>query len=79
LLARTGTTPWERPKGPEAYQKFKQLGVVFNHKLNTVWEHNVAPKVHAFLDEMGVKWTSTDIVRIGEVGDDPPPSFFGSG
>jgi len=76
LLARTSTTPWERPRGPwgpEAYLKLKQLGVVFSHKLSTVWEDKVAPKVHVHFDELGVDWTSTDLVRIGKVGDSSPP------
>ena len=73
LLARTSTNLWEKPKGLEAYRKLKQLGVVINHKLNTVWEDNVAPIIHARLDEMGVKWTSTDIVRIGVVGESSAP------
>jgi hypothetical protein len=60
---------WAMPKGPEAYRKVKQLGIVVNHKLNTIWEHDVAPKVLACLDKMGISWTSTDIVRIGVVGE----------
>ena len=69
LLARTSSTPWRQRKGPEAYRRIKQLGTVTGHRLNnvTVWEKNVAPRVHACLDELGIKWTSTDVVRIGEV------------
>ncbi|KAH9946677.1 hypothetical protein B0H21DRAFT_822592 [Amylocystis lapponica] len=70
LLARTGTTPWEEPKGPEAYPKLKQLGAVFNHKLSTVWE-DVLPKILACLDGIGIKRTSVDLVRIGLVGEYP--------
>ena len=73
LLARTSTAPWEKPKGPEAYRKLKQLGVVVNHTLNTVWEDNVALKIHACLDEIRVEWTSTDVVRISEVGASSAP------
>jgi hypothetical protein len=73
LVARTSTTLWAMPTGPEAYRKVKQLGIVVNHKLNTAWEHDVAPKVLACLEEMGVLWTSTDIVRIGVVGESSAP------
>ena len=73
LLAHTSTTPWEGPNGPEADVKHKRLGAVFNHKLNTVWEDNVALRIHACLDDMGVKWTSTDVFRIGTVGDSSDP------
>jgi len=68
LVARTSTTPWKMPSGPEAYHVAKQLGVVGKHKLNTVWEDSVAPKVFACLDEMGVNWTSINVVRIGAIG-----------
>ena len=68
LLARTSSTLWQKPTGPEAYRKIKQLGVVVNHELNGVWEFKVAPKVQDCLDEMQVLWTSLDIVRICEVG-----------
>jgi hypothetical protein len=63
---------WAMPKGPEAYHKVKQLGIVISHKLNTIWEHDVAPKILACLDKMGVLWTSTDIVRISVVGESGP-------
>ena len=68
LLARTGQTRWHIPKGPEAYRRLKQLGIVVNHKLNTNWLSLVAPKIQACLDRLQVKWTSLDVVRIGEVG-----------
>lgn len=66
LVARTSTTPWN------GYMKPKQLGVVTDHKLNTVWEDNVAFRIHTCLDEMGVQWTSTDVVLIGVVGESAP-------
>ena len=68
LVARTGTTPWEVPTGPEAYRKLKELRVVGNHAINEVWEDNLALKLRALLDSMKVKWTSTDVVRIGNTG-----------
>lgn len=72
LVARTSTTMWAMPKGLEAYRKVKQLGIVVNHKLNAIWETDVAPKVLACLDKKGIAWTSTDIVRIGIVGESAP-------
>ncbi|KAK7447048.1 hypothetical protein VKT23_014258 [Stygiomarasmius scandens] len=65
LVARTYTTPWKAPTGPEAYRVIKELRTVGNHALNEVWEDNLALKLHALLDSMKVKWTSTDVVRIG--------------
>jgi hypothetical protein len=73
LVARTGTTPWEAPTGPEAYRKVKELCVVGNHTLKEVWEDNLAFTLHALLDSMKVKWTSTDVVRIGNAGESSAP------
>ncbi|KAK0214038.1 hypothetical protein IW262DRAFT_292361 [Armillaria fumosa] len=67
LVARTSTSPWVMPKGLEAYHEQKQLYPVFNHKLNTLWDGDLARKVHACLDELDVNWTSTDVVRIGRL------------
>ena len=64
LVARTGTTPWKAPDCPEAYRKIKELHPIGNHALKGVWEDNLAIKLHALLDSMKVKWTSTDVVRI---------------
>jgi hypothetical protein len=73
LVARTGTAPWEAPTGPEAYRKLKELRVVGNHALKDVWEDNLALKLHALLDSMKAKWTSTDVVRIGNTGESSAP------
>ncbi len=73
LVARTGTTPWKAPTGPEAYSKIKELRAVGNHALQDVWEGNLAPKLHALLDSMEVKWTSTDVVRIGNAEEPSAP------
>jgi hypothetical protein len=75
LVARTGTTPWEAPTGPEAYRKLKELRVVGNHapNLKEAWEGDLAPKLRALLDSMEVKWTSIDIVRIGNAGESSAP------
>ncbi|KAI6006447.1 hypothetical protein EDC04DRAFT_3123797 [Pisolithus marmoratus] len=65
LVARTGTTPWEEPIGPEAYRKIRELRAVGNHAIKKVWEDNLALELHALLDQMKVKWISTDVIRIG--------------
>ncbi len=73
LVARTGTTPWKAPTGPEAYPKRKELCAVGNHALKEVWEGNLTLKLHALLDSMKVKWTSTDVVRIRNVEESSAP------
>ncbi|KAK0442869.1 hypothetical protein EV421DRAFT_551705 [Armillaria borealis] len=73
LVARTGTTPWKAPTGPEAYRQLKELRAVGNHALEEVWEGNLAPELHALLDSMEVKWTSTDVVRIGNAEESSAP------
>ncbi|KAI6106059.1 hypothetical protein EDD16DRAFT_1433716, partial [Pisolithus croceorrhizus] len=69
LVARTSTSLWALPKCLKAFLVRKQLYPVFEHKLNDVWDGDLARKVHACLNEMGIKWTSTNIVRIGKVGE----------
>lgn len=73
LVARTSTTPWEAPTGLEAYQNIKELRAVGNHALKEAWEDDLALKLHALLDSMKVKWTSTDVVRIGDAGEPSTP------
>jgi len=75
LVARssTPTTPWEEPTGPEAYPVHKELKGVGNHALNDVWEDKLAPLVLDILESERVKFTSVDVVRIGEVGEPSPP------
>ncbi|KAM5543702.1 hypothetical protein V8D89_002319, partial [Ganoderma adspersum] len=75
LVARTSTTPWEVPKGPvsEASLTPKELRIVDNPDLAELWHTEVARQVHAALDSKGVKMGSTNIVRIGYVGDANPP------
>jgi hypothetical protein len=53
--------------------KRKDLRAVGNHALKEVWEDNLALKLHALLDSMEVKWTSTDVVRIGNVEESSAP------
>jgi hypothetical protein len=76
MLSHTNPILWQKPKGPEAYHKLKQLRVLVNHKLNTNWENEVAPKVLACLEELKVEWTSLDIVRIGEVEASSDPTLW---
>jgi hypothetical protein len=68
LVYRTGTKPWTKPTGPEAYRVLKELRPVFGHKLNTVWDV-LGPEVRDFLDSLEVPWTSIDVVRFIKVGD----------
>ncbi|KAF8480479.1 hypothetical protein DFH94DRAFT_480227 [Russula ochroleuca] len=72
LVARTGTA-WKAPTGPEAYQRIRELRAVGNHALKEVWEGNLALKLHTLLDTMQVKWTSTDVLRIGNKGESSAP------
>ncbi|KAG8952880.1 hypothetical protein FRC04_003329 [Tulasnella sp. 424] len=69
LVYRTGTTPWKKPTGPEAYPQLKELRPVFGHKLNIVWK-DLGPKVYQLLDSQGVLWTTIDAVRFLKVGEE---------
>ncbi|KAJ7145815.1 hypothetical protein C8R44DRAFT_755948 [Mycena epipterygia] len=73
LVARASTTQWKAPTGPEAYRKIRELRAVGNHALKETWEGDLALKVHALLDSIKVKWTSTDVVRIGNPGESSAP------
>ncbi|RPA93384.1 hypothetical protein L873DRAFT_1815937 [Choiromyces venosus 120613-1] len=73
LIARTGNDTWERPTGPEAYFQPKELRTVGNHPLKAVWEDNLAFRIHDILECKGVEWTSTDVARIGFVGEPVTP------
>ena len=50
LVARSSTTPWEAPTGPEAYNRRKELRVVGNHAIKDVWEGDLSLKVHTLLE-----------------------------
>ncbi|KAI0281081.1 hypothetical protein BC826DRAFT_1072231, partial [Russula brevipes] len=68
LIARTGEPwPWENLSDPEVlnYPRPKQLLFPGEHKIHEIWEDNLAFKVHDILDQTGVDWSSTEIVRIG--------------
>ena len=77
LVARTGTTLWEEPTSPESHWhqelKLKELHPIGNHAIKAVWEDNMAFKLHDLLESMQVKWTSTDVLRIGYVGEHSAP------
>ncbi|TFY78233.1 hypothetical protein EWM64_g5776 [Hericium alpestre] len=65
LVARSSTTPWKKPRGLEAYLQVRELRPVGNHAIEEVWEDKLAFELHALLESMKVKWTSTDVVRMG--------------
>jgi hypothetical protein len=71
LVARTSTTPWEVPTGPEAHTPCKELRILGNHVpgFAEAWEGGLAQKVQDLLESMDVKWTSLDVVRIGFEGE----------
>ncbi|RPD77930.1 hypothetical protein L226DRAFT_551669 [Lentinus tigrinus ALCF2SS1-7] len=70
LVARTGP-PWFPPTGPEAYTVQKELRSFGDHRIRTVWETELAPKVIDLLDSKAVLWTSLDVVGIIEVEKSP--------
>ena len=68
LVARAGFTHWNMPSRGQ-----KELRPVGKHLLSLVWEKDLALKLHALLGSLGVKWTSTDVVRIGIHGESSAP------
>ncbi|CUS13210.1 unnamed protein product [Tuber aestivum] len=73
LVARTGTNLWKPPVSPPGYFLRKVLLSVGNHPLTELWEANLALQIHKILDSKEIKWTSTDVVRIGVVGESITP------
>ncbi|CUS06751.1 unnamed protein product [Tuber aestivum] len=73
LVARTSATLWKPPVCPPGYPSAKWLRTVGNHPLGKIWEGSLAPQIHKTLESQGVKWTSTDVARIGLVGEFLPP------
>ena len=69
LIARTGRAQWEAPRGPEAYLKPKELRIVGVHEIEDIWEDDLAPGIHAILEQKNIDWSSTDVVRMGYVGE----------
>ncbi|RPB00457.1 hypothetical protein L873DRAFT_1827625 [Choiromyces venosus 120613-1] len=70
LIARMGNS---RLTGPWAYLWLKEIRTVGNHPLKVVWEDNLACRIHDILKSKGVEWTSTDVARIGFVGESVTP------
>jgi len=68
LVARTGKDTWQPPTGPEAYFQPKELRPVGNHIIKDIWPDTLAFQIHDILNSNSVKWTSTDVVRIGFIG-----------
>lgn len=68
LIARTGTTPWDR--------KPSKLGPARSHALCMVWDDGLADKALNLLESKEVKYTSVDIVRVGPAGEFSNPVFL---
>ena len=73
LVARSSTDIWKPPSGPEAYLRCKELKTVGDHPLKSVWEDDLALQIHDILKSEGIQWTSTDVARIGFVGESIAP------
>ena len=73
LVATTRPDPFERPTGPDAHTIPKELRTLGHHPLAHVWEDDLAFQLHSVLDSMNVNWTSTDVVRIANVGEPSGP------
>ncbi len=70
LIARSSSYTWVEPRGAEAYLTPKELTPLgFGHPLENLWEHKVGPEMVSYLDNIGVKCSSLDPVRIGYAGD----------
>ncbi|KAF8334478.1 hypothetical protein F5887DRAFT_1273561, partial [Amanita rubescens] len=77
LIARSSSYVWVEPQGLEAYLTPKELSPLgFGHPLKNVWEDKVGPEMISYLDDMGVKWSSLDPLRIGYAGDPSPPPIL---
>ncbi|EUC54593.1 hypothetical protein RSOL_057900, partial [Rhizoctonia solani AG-3 Rhs1AP] len=70
LVARSSTTPWEPPSGPNAEWDFQELGPVRHKALSEAWEGGLPKEVIALLRSMDVKYTSVSAVRFKPVADD---------
>jgi len=73
LIARTGSNAWVVPSGPEAFLRPNELGAVSDPALSEVWEGGLAFRIHEILEANTVRWTTTDVVRIGFVGECTAP------
>ena len=68
LVARSSADVWVEPTGAEAYLIPKEISPVGLHPLNDVWETMVGPAMDRYLQDMGVKCSSLDPIRMGQVG-----------
>ncbi|KAI0244915.1 hypothetical protein BJV78DRAFT_1144064, partial [Lactifluus subvellereus] len=68
LVART-----KAPTSPKAYLRAKELCTIGNHALKEVWEDKLSLQLHAILDSMKVRWSSTNIIHIGITGESSTP------
>jgi len=75
LVARSGNTPWKVSSGPFKYPPTKELRPLGNHapRLRDVWADKLGPRFYKLLDSMKVKWTSFDLLRIGNEGESFAP------
>ncbi|KAH8101507.1 hypothetical protein BXZ70DRAFT_1007335 [Cristinia sonorae] len=66
------TSPWVTPTGDSEVLR-KELRPSYGHKIEIVWGDKLGRKVIDCLDELNVKWTSLDIVRIATDDEPSPP------
>lgn len=69
LIATTNPGPFESPSGPEVYSVLKELRVLGDHPLTSVWDRGLAIGLLRALNKMRVNWTSIEALRIVEVGE----------
>ncbi|TFY58856.1 hypothetical protein EVG20_g7999 [Dentipellis fragilis] len=63
------TNPFGEPTGPEPYTVLKELGVLGDHPLASLWDQAISDDLRRGLNTMGVNWTSIDAVRIARAGE----------
>ncbi|KAL0069091.1 hypothetical protein AAF712_003777 [Marasmius tenuissimus] len=77
LIARSSTTPWEQPIGPWAYSERKELRIVGDHPVVTIWapegRDGLSLQVMEILNSKRVQWTALDVIRIAKVGEPSAP------
>jgi len=57
LIARTGSTPWEEPTGPETSWRAKKVGPASSHPISDVWDF-LSPNMLGILLKAQVDWVS---------------------
>ena len=60
LIATTHSSPIEPPSGPKAYSILKELRVLGNHPLASIWDKGLATNLCHCLNTVCVNWTSID-------------------